>query len=109
MDKKEILEKSRRENNNRDLAELSIVTQANSVAAHVGALLCGLVSVLTMRVSRSIPYGPWVIYFGILGTSYLVRFVRARRRSDLYLTCVFILMFLTVLVFFVIRLCGAAS
>ena len=109
MDRDEILEKSRRENNNRDLAEMSIVTEANSAAACVGAALCCLVCVLSMRMRHIIPCGPWVIYFGILGTSYLVRFIKTKRKSDLYLTCVFLLMFLTVLVFYIIRLSGAAA
>lgn len=109
MDKDEILEKSRSENNNQDLAEISIVTQANSIAARVGAALCCLVSVLLMRMRNTIPCGPWIIYFGILGTSYLVRFIKVKRKSDLYLTCVFFLMLLTALVFFIIRLQGAAA
>ncbi len=108
MDKDEILEKSRSENKNQDLAEISVVTQANSIAARVGAALCCLVSVLLMRMRHFFPCGPWIIYFGILGTSYLVRFIKIKRKSDLYLTCVFFLMLLTVLTFFVIRLQGAA-
>ena len=108
MDRNDILEKSRKENNNRDLAEMGIVTEANSVAARVGAALCCLVCVLSMRMRSIILCSPWIIYFGILGTSFLVRFTKAKRKSDLYLTCVFFLMFLTVLVFFIIRLRGAA-
>ena len=79
MDKDEILEKSRSENKNQDLAEISVVTQANSIAARVGAALCCLVSVLLMRMRHFFPCGPWIIYFGILGTSYLVRFIKIKR------------------------------
>ena len=109
MDKEEILAKGRSDNKNRDLAEMSIATEANSVAARVGAALCCLVCVLSMRMGNIFLCGPWVIYFGILGTGYLVRFTKAKRKTDLYLTCVFFLMFLTVLVFFIIRLRGVKA
>ena len=109
MDREEILARGRNDNKNRDLAEMSVTAEANSVAARVGAALCCLVSVLSMRMARIILCSPWMIYFGILGTSYLVRFMRVRRKTDLYLACVFFLMLLTVLVFFVVRLRGVRS
>lgn len=109
MDKEEILAKGRSDNKNRDLAEISIAAEANSVAARVGAALCCLVSVLSMQMRKIILCSPWIIYFGILGTSYLVRFTKAKRKSDLYLACVFFLMLLTVLAFFIIRLRGVKA
>lgn len=109
MDKNEILERSRKENSNQDLAEISIVTEANSVAGRVGAFLCGLVSMLSVMMADILLCSPWIIYFGILGTSYLVRYTKAKRKTDLYLACVFLLMLLTVLVFFIIRLQGVKA
>lgn len=109
MDKNEILEKSRRENNNRDLAEMSIAVQAGSAAARAGAFLCGLVSLISVWMTGTLLCAPWIIYFGILGTSYFVRYQKARRKSDLYLCFVFLLMLLTVLVFFILRLRGVSS
>lgn len=40
MNKEKILESSRRENKNRDLAEIETVSRAGSIAARVGAGVC---------------------------------------------------------------------
>ena len=44
MEKEDILEISRREHQNRDLAELEASVQAGNLAGRVGAGVCGLVS-----------------------------------------------------------------
>ena len=51
MEKKDILEISRREHQNRDLAELEASVQAGNLAGRVGAGVCCLVSALFVRPS----------------------------------------------------------
>ena len=65
MDKEEILEISRRENQNRDLAELEAASQAGNIAGRVGAGVCCLISVIFHRFTGTLLYSPWVIYFSI--------------------------------------------
>ncbi len=92
MDREEILRASRKENRNRDLAELEVVYQAGSHASRVGALVCCLVSLLSSAIARMMLYSPWVIYFSMVGTQWLVRFIRLKRKSDLILAIVFLLL-----------------
>lgn len=47
------------------------------------------------------------IYFSILGTHYLVRFVKAKRKTDLTITVLYFAMFILCFVFFVLRLIEA--
>ena len=47
MNKEEILKASRKENKNKDLAEIEVMYQAGSHASRVGALACCLVSLLS--------------------------------------------------------------
>lgn len=63
MNREEILQASRNENRNKDLAELEVVYQAGIHAARVGALVCCMVSVLSSALAHAILYSPWVIYF----------------------------------------------
>ena len=109
MEKEDILEISRREHQNRDLAELDAAVQAGSLAARIGAGMCCLVSVLFVRAVHMMPLGPWVIYFSILGTHALVKFQKLKRRTDLVLTVLYLVMFLLFLVFFIRRLMEAAE
>lgn len=108
MNKDEILKKSRKENKNRDLAEISVVIQAGNIASRVGACVCCLLSVITLWITEVFLCSPWIIYFSILGTNYLVRFVKVKRKSDLFISCILYLMCVIAFIFFVIRLVGEA-
>ena len=89
MNKEDILAISRRENQNRDLAEMETAAQAGNIASRVGAGVCCLVSVM---------------FFSILGTHYLVKFRKAKRKTDLVLTALFFAMCLLCFVLFLLRL-----
>ena len=108
MEKEDILEISRREHQNRDLAELEASVQAGNLAGRVGAGVCCLVSALFVRAVHTVLLGPWVIYFSILGTHALVKFLKLKRKTDLVLTVLYLVMFLLFLVFFIRRLMEAA-
>lgn len=109
MEKEDILEISRREHQNRDLAELEASVQAGNLAGRVGAGVCCLVSALFVRAVHTVLFGPWVIYFSILGTHALVKFLKLKRKTDLVLTVLYLVMFLLFLVFFIRRLMEAAE
>lgn len=107
MEKEDILAISRRENKNRDLAEAEISAQAGSIASRIGAGTCCFVSVLFVWAANTMLFSPWIIYFSILGTHYLVRFVKAKRKTDLTITVLYFAMFILCFVFFVLRLIEA--
>ena len=106
MEKEDILEISRREHQNRDLAELEAAVQAGNLAGRVGAGVCCLVSALFVRAVHTVLLGPWVIYFSILGTHSLVTYRKKKRKTDLTLTILYFAMFLLFLVLFAVRLVG---
>ena len=83
MKKDEILNASRKEHRNKDLAEMEVVYQAGSHASRVGALVCCLLSLLSSVLAHTMIYSPWVIYFSIIATQWLVRFIKMKRKSDL--------------------------
>lgn len=104
MNKEEILRISRKENKNKDLAELEVSAQAGHIAGRVGALVCCLLSLLSSIIADEALLSPWIIYFSILSSHYLVKYLKIKRKSDLYLTIVYLVMGLLILVFFVRRL-----
>lgn len=89
MKKEDILSASRKEHQNRDLAEMEVSGQAGSHASRVGALVCCLLSWAASRLAHIMLYSPWVIYFSMLSTQWLVRFIKMKRKSDLVLTVLF--------------------
>lgn len=106
MNKDEILKASRKENKNKDLAEIEVMLRAGSHAGRVGALACCLISLLSSMLAHIMLYSPWIIYFSIVATQWFVRFIGMKRKSDLAVAILF--MCLTVLAFvgFVCRLIG---
>ena len=104
MEKEDILEISRREHQNRDLAELEASVQAGNLAGRVGAGVCCLVSALFVRAVHTVLLGPWVIYFSILGTHYLVKFIKVKRKTDLTITILYFAMLILCFTFFMLRL-----
>ena len=94
MKKEEILNASRKEHQNKDLAEMEMIYRAGSHASRVGALVCSM-------LAHTMIYSPWVIYFSILATQWLVRFIKMKRRSDLLLTIMFFILSVLAFVGFV--------
>ena len=104
MQKEEILKISRKENKNRDLVDIEISSQAGNVAERVGACVCCLISLVFYWVTDSPLLSPWVIYFSILGTHYLVKFIKIKKKTDLAITILYYAMCVLALAFFVVRL-----
>lgn len=101
MKKEEILNASRKEHQNKDLAEMEMIYRAGSYASRVGALVCCLLSLLSSMIAHTMIYSPWVIYFSIITTQWLVRFIKMKRRSDLLLTIMFFILSVLAFVGFV--------
>lgn len=104
MNRDEILKASRKENKNKDLAEIEVMLRAGSHAGRVGALACCLISLLSSMLAHIMLYSPWIIYFSIVATQWFVRFIRMKRKSDLAVAILFMCLTVLALLGFVCRL-----
>ena len=93
MKKDDILNASRKEHKNKDLAEIEVIYQAGSHAGRVGALVCCLLSLLSSMLAHTMIYSPWVIYF-----------IKMKRKSDLVLTILFLILSVLAFAGFIRRL-----
>ena len=106
MNRDEILKASRKENKNKDLAEIEVMLRAGSHAGRVGALACCLISLLSSMLAHIMLYSPWIIYFSIVATQWFVRFIGMKRKSDLAVAILFMCLTVLALLGFVRRLIG---
>ena len=104
MKKDDILNASRKEHQNKDLAEIEVVYHAGSYASRVGAFVCCLLSLLSSMLAHTMIYSPWVIYFSIRTTQWFVRFIEMKRKSDLALSIIFLILSILAFAGFVRRL-----
>ena len=102
--KEKILESSRRENKNRDLAEMEVTAQAGNIAGRVGATVCVVLTLIFRIFTKTYFLSPWVVYFSILTTHTLVKYARLKRKTDLILAILYLAMCLTFFAFFILRL-----
>ena len=100
MNKEKILESSRRENKNRDLAEMEVTAQAGNIAGRVGAAVCVVLTLIFRIFTKTYFLSPWVVYFSILTTHTLVKYARLKRKTDLILAILYLAMCLTFFAFF---------
>jgi len=108
MDKDEILARSREENRDRDFVEAEALNKANAVALSVGIIMCGLLSVLRVIFSDALDYGIWTVYFSVLTTTMIVKYVKLRRRHELMLGLSYAACCVMFFIFYLRDLLGAA-
>ncbi len=108
MKKEEILESSRKEHKNRDLAELEADRYAGSLAGKVGATVCCVISLLSSLIAHMMLYSPWMIYFSIMGTTWLVRAIKLKKKSDWICAVIFFILTILALIGLLHRLLEAA-
>ncbi len=101
MDREEILKASRKENKNTDLVEMEISIKAGNIAVRVGVIVCFLISVVARAVTGEYLLSPWAIYFSIIGTEWIVRAVKTKRKSDfivgIFLSLIFVILFVLII------------
>lgn len=109
MNKEEILQASRRENKNQDLADMEVKTQGGYAASVTGMAAVVLVTLLAQMISNIYLYAPFFIYFSMMSTQWCVRYRRYRRKSDLVIMILFAVLSLLALYVLVKRLYEAAG
>ena len=107
MNKEEILSRSRKELKNLDLVEMETSYQAWNIAGRVGATMCILISVIARILTSHYIVSPWIIYFSIQGTIWLVRFIKLKKKTVLFSSLFFIVVAIILFIVQVMQLLGA--
>ena len=83
MDKEEILEKSRRENEILDERERDTLAASGRMAFLVGGIICALIIALEWKFRGRMPTEVWAVYASMYGTNELIQYFRLRKISHL--------------------------
>lgn len=89
MNKEEILAASRKENNNRDLSEIEVINQASRIAYVAGCIICMTMCVIQFIYTKTVNWGCWVVDFGLMGTVFLVKAIKLRKKHEIFLTAIY--------------------
>ena len=106
MDKDEILEKSRKENKDRDFVEDEVLAQASKSAVSIGCGVSGLLTIIQSVFQDRIDCGLWTVMFSILATTMLVKYSRLHKRHELMLGLLFLVLAIFFFVWYLLDVLG---
>jgi hypothetical protein len=91
VDKEKILEMSRKENKNKDIAELDVEKKANNIAVIVGSIFALILILLQAVTKNGVNYGIAAIVEIMCAVSSCYKYLCLKRKKHLLLAIYFIL------------------
>lgn len=93
MTKEEILEQSRKENNDKDIFDFEVQKIAARTAFYSSFGLCALVSILSWIFAKRLSAQCWMIFFGMLTITFFVKYFRLKKFTSFLLLSVILQFF----------------
>ena len=106
MTKEEILEQSRKENNDKDVFDLEVQKRAATAAFFSSFGLCAFVSILSWIFTNHISVQCWMIFFGMLTVAFGVKFFKMKKLHELFVALGYLVIFILLTVVFILQLTG---
>ena len=106
MTKEEILEQSRKENNNKDMYDFEVQKTAGIATYFSSFILCLFVSALNWIFTRRINVQCWIIFFGMLTVAFFVKFFKMKKWHELFVALCYLAIFILLSVVFIFKITG---
>jgi hypothetical protein len=92
MNKEEILEKSRQENKNQDVYEKEVLRMGGNAGAVTAIALATIFFAIQVFVGEGMNYGLYAIVFSVLGTGFVVKAIKLKRKHEIAVAIAYILL-----------------
>ena len=106
MTKEEILEQSRKENNDKDIFDFEVQTIAARTAFYSSFGLCALVSILSWIFAKRLSAQCWMIFFGMLTITFFVKYIKLKKLHELFVALGYLVIFCMLTLVFIMQLTG---
>ena len=106
MTKEEILEQSRKENNDKDVFDLEVQKTAARAAFFSSVGLCAFVSIISWIFTKRVSVQCWMIFFGMLTVAFGVKFFMMKKMHELLVALGYLAIFIFLTVVFILQLTG---
>lgn len=106
MTKEEILERSRSENQNKDVYDLEVQSKAAKAAFFASPILCAAVSILQLVFTGTVSAGIWAVLFGMFTVTFLVKFLNMHKKHELFVCVCYFAIFVMLTVVYMFQLTG---
>ncbi|MDY5911196.1 MAG: DUF6442 family protein [Inconstantimicrobium porci] len=109
MNKEEILAKSRKEHKDQDIYEKEVLKEAGNVGAISACVLCLIFFCAQIFTGGGTNYGLWAIIFAIRGGEFFVKGIRLKRKHEIVLAVMYIVITLAMSTAHIYNLLSAAK
>lgn len=109
MNKEEILAKAQSENHGKDLADVEAQRSGAWIAYMVGVILVILVDIVNGLVLHNVNRGIDFVLFSMAFVAFLTKYIKLRKRHELIVTICWGLLSLSMLVVWILQLCGVIA
>lgn len=106
MTKEEILERSRNENQDKDIYDLEVQNIAAKAGYFTGPLICIIVSILQFIFTKTVSLGYLVVIFGMFSITFLVKFGKMHKKHELFVFICYLVLFILSLIAYIFQLTG---
>ena len=106
MNKEDILKKAQAENNGRDYADIEAQKSGTRAAYFVAVLLVIIVDLVNGFVLGNVNRGMDFVLFTMAFVAFLTKYIKLRKRHELFVTIMWGLLALMMLVLWILQLCG---
>lgn len=106
MNKDEILKMSRMENKNKDFVEEQKYKSSAFVGTVVGWCSIALVLILSGIIAHKANYAAYFIFFAIQSGIFVTKYVKLRKRHELFVSVIYVLAAISMAVLFILELLG---
>ena len=106
MTKEEILEQSRKENNDKDIFDFEVQKIAARTAFYSSFGLCALVSILSWIFAKRVSAQCWMIFFGMLTITFFVKYFKLKKLHELFVAIGYLAFFCLLTLVFIMQLTG---
>lgn len=109
MNKEEILAKSRMENRNKDIYEKEILKLGGNAGAIAAIILATIFFIVQIVVGEGMNYGLYAIVFSVLGASFTVKAIKLKRKHEIAVAIVYIILTLLLSIAHIYNLITAST
>lgn len=94
MKKEDILEKSRKENKNKDIFVDEVLKEGRSIGAMVAVIMATIFFVIQIFVGGGINYGLYAVVFSMFAANYVVKAIRMKSKYEIIFAIFYIIIVL---------------
>lgn len=109
MNREEVLSKAQNENKGKDYADIEAQKNGTRAAYFVGILLVIIVDLVNGFVLHNVNRGIDFVLFSMAFVAFLVKYIRLRKRHELFVMICWGLLALSMLAVWILQLCGVIA